>query len=328
MSAESLSTLRTLIIAFSLIALAASLVEGLALTVMRRAYDWRDALASLGVAVVRRFVDVLPLAIAMPGGLWLYEHRLVSPPLDAWWSWVLLGLGLEFCYYWYHRTAHRVRWFWASHAVHHSPNAFNLSAAYRLGWTSRIGGSLLFFLPLCALGFPPRAIAAAYALNLLYQFWIHAEWIPKLGPLEGWLNTPSAHRVHHAADLEYLDANYGGVLLVFDRLFGTYVAERDDLKPRYGWVEPLRSYNPLRIAFHQWVTLVRDLRRARSAREVAGYLFGPPGWSPDGPGSTTEALRARAGLDARGRPRASAPGEGVRAGSVVARAGSAPTAGT
>ena len=260
MSPESLSTLRSALIGFALVALSAALVEGIVLTRMKRAYDWRESLASLAVAIERRLVDVLPLAIAMPGGFWLYENRLVSPPLDAWWSWVLLGLGLEFCYYWFHRSAHRVRWFWASHAVHHSPNAFNLSAAYRLSWTGRISGSLLFFLPLCWLGFPPPAIAAAYALNLLYQFWIHAEWIPKLGPLEGWLNTPSAHRVHHAADLE----------------------------------------------FFQRVAIARDLRRARTPREVLGYLFGPPGWAPDGPGETTGALRARAGLDARGRPVASA----------------------
>ncbi|HMS79558.1 MAG TPA: sterol desaturase family protein [Burkholderiaceae bacterium] len=298
MSPETLSTLRTALIALSLLALGAALVEGVAMTLAKRAYDWRESLASLAVAIVRRFVDVVPLAIAMPGGYWLYQHRIASPPL---------GLGIELCYYGYHRAAHRVRWFWASHAVHHSPNAFNLSAAYRLSWTGRISGSLLFFLPLCWLGFPPPAIAAVYAMNLLYQFWIHAEWIPRLGPLEGWLNTPSAHRVHHAADVEYLDANYGGVLLVFDRLFGTYVAERDDLKPRYGLVVPLRSHNPVTIAFFQWVALARDLRRARGVRDALGYLFGPPGWAPDGAGETTEALRARAGLDARGRPVAATP---------------------
>jgi sterol desaturase/sphingolipid hydroxylase (fatty acid hydroxylase superfamily) len=137
-------------------------------------------------------------------------------------------------------------------------------------------------------------ILVAFAINLLYQFWIHAEWIPKLGFLEGIINTPSAHRVHHASNLEYLDANYGGVLLVFDRLFGTYVAEREDLKPRYGWVKPLTSNNPLRIVFQPWIDIVADLRKARSARDVAGYLFGPPGWQPDGKGPTTENLRRQA----------------------------------
>lgn len=299
MSAESLALLKTLLAIFGLVAVTAALLEGLVLTVLRRDYDWRESLASLAITVVRRLIDAVPLAIAMPGGFWLYDNRIVSPPLDAWWSWVLLALGLEFFYYWYHRAAHRVRWFWASHAVHHSPNAFNLSAAYRLSWTGRISGTMLFFLPLAWLGFPPQAIAAVFALNLLYQFWIHAGWIPRLGPLEGILNTPSAHRVHHAANLEYLDANYGGVLLVFDRLFGTYVPEREDLPCRYGLVSPLRSYNPVKIAFFQWQALVADLRCARGPREVLGYLFGPPGWKPDGPGDTTEALRARAGLSLR-----------------------------
>jgi sterol desaturase/sphingolipid hydroxylase (fatty acid hydroxylase superfamily) len=322
MSAESLAFLKTALGVFALVAVSAALLEGLVLTVLRRGYDWRESMASLAVTVVRRLLELVPLAIAMPGGFWLYEHRLWSPPLDAWWSWALLALGLEFFYYWYHRAAHRVRWFWASHAVHHSPNSFNLSAAYRLSWTGRISGTLLFFLPLAWLGFPPQAIAAVFALNLLYQFWIHAGWIPKLGPLEGILNTPSAHRVHHAANLEYLDANYGGVLLVFDRLFGTYVPERDELPCRYGLVSPLRSYNPVKIAFFQWQAMAADLRRARGARDALGYLCGPPGWAPDGQGETTEALRARAGLDARGRPREAggAPQGPAPVGAPIARA--------
>jgi sterol desaturase/sphingolipid hydroxylase (fatty acid hydroxylase superfamily) len=121
----------------------------------------------------------------------------------------------------------------------------------------------------------------AIGINLLYQFWLHAEWIPKLGWLEYVLNTPSHHRVHHAANPEYLDHNYGGVLIVFDRLFGTFVAERDDLPCRYGLVEPLRSNNPIVIAFHEWVALMRDLIRARTWGERWSYLFGPPGWRPD-----------------------------------------------
>ena len=129
--------------------------------------------------------------------------------------------------------------------------------------------------------------------ELVYQFWIHATWIPKLGWLEYVLNTPSSHRVHHAANLEYLDANYGGVLIVFDRLFGTYIPERDDVPCRYGLVHPMTSYNPLHVEFAQWISLARDLAKARSARAVLGYLFMPPGWSPEGNGETTEELRAR-----------------------------------
>jgi len=207
-----------------------------------------------------------------------------------------LFIGQEFCYYWFHRAAHRVRWFWCNHAVHHSPNQLNLSAAYRIGFLSRLTGSALFYTPLVWFGFPAKVVFEVLSLNLLYQFWIHATWIPKLGWLEWVLNTPSAHRVHHAANLEYLDANYGGVLIVFDRLFGTYRAERAELPCRYGLVTPMTSYNPLRVEFDQWLKLGRDLARARSLRAVLGHLLMPPGWAPHGEGDTTEALRRRAPL--------------------------------
>ncbi|MBL8331828.1 MAG: sterol desaturase family protein, partial [Rubrivivax sp.] len=157
----------------------------------------------------------------------------------------------------------------------------------------KLTGNVVFLLPLLWIGFDLRTVLTALSLNLLYQFWIHATWIPRLGWLEGWLNTPSAHRVHHAANVEYLDANYGGVLLVFDRLFGTYIPERDDLPCRYGLLHPMTSRNPLVVEFAQWFWLARDLLSARSLRAVWGYLVRPPGWRPDGPGETTEELRAR-----------------------------------
>ena len=183
----------------------------------------------------------------------------------------------------------------SNHAVHHSPNQLNLSAAYRIGIFGRLTGTAFFFVPLVWLGFPPRIVFAMLQLNLLYQFWIHATWIPRLGWLEWVLNTPSAHRVHHAANLDYLDANYGGVLIVFDRLFGTYRAERDDLPCRYGLVKPMTGYNPLQLEFGPWIELGRDLLRARSPRAFFGTLLMPPGWRADGPGETSEELRGRAG---------------------------------
>jgi hypothetical protein len=137
-----------------------------------------------------------------------------------------------------------------------------------------------------------NAVFALLSFNLLYQFWIHATWIPSLGWLEGIINTPSAHRVHHASNLAYLDANFGGVLLLFDRLFCTYVKERDELPCRYGLVQPITSYNPLKVEFAGWIGLLRDLVSARSFGAVAGYLLKPPGWRPHGQGSTTEDLRA------------------------------------
>jgi len=257
--------------------------EGLILTfVVRRAYDWRSYAASVTDALMREYVVYALLSVSLAGPVieLAWKHRLATVPLGGLASFAALFVGQEFCYYWYHRAAHRVRWFWATHAVHHSSNEFNLGVAYRFGWTGRLAGNALFFVPMIWLGFAPRAVFATLALNLIYQFWLHAEWAPKLGWLEVVLNTPSHHRVHHASNARYIDANYGGVLIVFDRLFGTFIAERDDLPCRYGLVTPLISHNPIRIAFHEWLKLVGDLRRARSWREAAGYLFGPPGWRP------------------------------------------------
>jgi sterol desaturase/sphingolipid hydroxylase (fatty acid hydroxylase superfamily) len=260
----------------------------------RQRYDWRAMGVSMVDLSTRIAVQLLlPLSIATPVLRWAEAHRVATLPLDGWQALVLLFIGQEFCYYWYHRAAHRVRWFWGNHSVHHSPNELNLSAAYRIGPLGRVTGATLFFVPLAWLGFDTKVVLQVLSLNLLYQFWLHTTWIPRLGWLEYVFNTPSAHRVHHAANPEYLDANYGGVLIVFDRLFGTYVAERADLPCRYGLVVPMQGYNPLKIQFGQWVAMARDVARARSLRAVLGHLFGPPGWAPDGPGNTTAELRRR-----------------------------------
>ncbi|HWH83369.1 MAG TPA: sterol desaturase family protein [Burkholderiaceae bacterium] len=273
-----------------------ALIEALVLA-RRGRYDWRAFGVSALDLVVRIAVGiVLPLSIVAPLVGWAVRHRIATIPLDGWAAVLLLFVGQEFCYYWYHRAAHRVRWFWGNHAVHHSPNELNLSAAFRIGPFGKLTGSTLFFIPLIWLGFDVRTVFAVVGLNLLYQFWIHATWIPKLGWFEYVFNTPSAHRVHHASNLEYLDANYGGVLSVFDRLFGTYIVERADVPCRYGLVHPQTSYNPLRVEFAEWIALARDLARSRSLRAVLGHLFMPPGWAPDGRGQTTEDLRAAAGL--------------------------------
>ena len=279
------------------VVLASSLVEALVLSVRHgwRSYDWK----ATGVSVVDFLVREYPLRWLLPLAFWtramdgLWQYRLWTLPMDHWSGWVACFVGQEFFYYWYHRAAHRVRWFWCTHAIHHSPNQLNLSAAYRFGWTGRISGTLLFFMFAPLLGMSPRIVLTLLSLNLLYQFWLHATWIPRLGPLEWVLNTPSAHRVHHAANLEYLDGNYGGVLIVFDRLFGTYIAERSDLQCRYGLVRPMTTYNLLVIEFDHWRALWRDLRTAHSMRHAVGYLFMPPGWRPDGLGQTTEDLRRR-----------------------------------
>ena len=264
-----------------LVVIGIATLEGLVHTFwLRRGYNWRAFAASVADALGRRAVDALGLSLAAPLLAWAYAHRLQTLPLSTPLAFLLLFVGQEFFYYWYHRCAHRVRWFWATHAVHHSPNELTLAAALRLGWTGQLTGTALFFTPLVWLGLPPNAVLASVALNLLYQFWLHAPWVPRLGPLEWVLNTPTHHKVHHASNTEYLDCNYGGVLIVFDRLFGTFVDERADVPIRYGLTTPLRTHNPLRIAFHEWGNLGRDLGAARSWQARLRTVFGPPGAKP------------------------------------------------
>jgi sterol desaturase/sphingolipid hydroxylase (fatty acid hydroxylase superfamily) len=273
----------------------ASLIEAWILS-RQEDVDWKALGVSVLNFVVRNVVLIaLPLSIASPVFRWAWEHRLTTVRVDFWASLALLFLGQEFCYYWFHRASHRIRWFWANHAIHHSPNQLNLSASLRSAVFGRLAGEGIFFVPLVWIGFAPKLVFLTVAFNLLYQTWIHTTWIPKLGWFELIFNTPSAHRVHHAANLEYLDANYGGVLILFDRLFGTYIPERSDLPCRYGWVRPQTSHNPLRVEFEQWLRLFRDLVSARSVRAFVGYLLRPPGWSPSGRGETTEELRRGGG---------------------------------
>lgn len=247
-------------------------------------YDWREAGVSVIDLLVRQYGLVFLFSFSLSAPLYAVaaQHPLWHWPLGGMGGWMALMLAVEFCYYWYHRAAHRVRWFWASHSVHHSPNQLTLAASYRLGWLGKLTGTGLFYTPLVWLGVPPRLVVGMVTLNLLYQFWLHAAWIPRLGWLEYVFNTPSAHRVHHAANSEYLDANYGGMLIIFDRLFGTYVAERADLPPRYGLVEPMRTHNLLKIEFQPWLKLWRDMRAAPSLRVALCYLFKPPGWRSEG----------------------------------------------
>jgi len=230
------------------------------------------------------------------------------------WYWFVIAFVLDdFVYYWSHRWAHTVRWWWADHVVHHSSQHYNLSTALRQPWLNPLTLKFIFLGSwLVLIGFPPAMIAFVAALNLIYQFWIHTEAIKRLpAPIEWLMNTPSHHRVHHATNPRYLDRNYAGVLIIWDRLFGTFEAETDMEEIRYGIVRNLGTHNPLTICLHEWWGILKDVKSARSLREVLGYWLGPPGWSPDGSRETSATLKARwmeeQGLTAPRKPDAQPP---------------------
>jgi len=243
----------------------------------REVHDAAETASSLAIAFGNALIrGMLAGVIAIPY-IFVYEQRLFDIPLDNVWALLGLFLGLEFLYYWMHRAAHTVRWLWATHSVHHSPTKLNFTAGIRLGWTGLISGNFLFFLPLVWIGFHPLAVIAMLALNLIYQFFLHTELAPRLGPLEWVFNTPCHHSVHHASNGSCLDKNFGGFLIIFDRLFDTFAAPPKDEPLRYGLTEPLKSQNPLYVVFREWLQMAADLRRARGARAVWRTLFGPPG---------------------------------------------------
>jgi sterol desaturase/sphingolipid hydroxylase (fatty acid hydroxylase superfamily) len=257
-------------------------------------YEKKDTLASLAMGVGNVAISGFTTLGAIALWSWGYQHRLLELGQAAqWWSWVVLLFAEDLCYYWFHRAHHGVRLLWAAHVNHHTSQYFNLSTALRQPWFTPITGPV-FWLPLAFLGYPPHMILTAEAISLIYQFWIHTEAITRLPwPLEWLLNTPSHHRVHHGKNVAYLDRNHAGVLIIWDRLFGTFAAEDEREPVRYGITHDLTTFNPLRIAVHEALALVWDVRRADSLRSALGYLFAPPGWSPDGSSLTAAQLRRR-----------------------------------
>lgn len=265
----------------------------------RRAYPWRESLTSLGVWAGRFATGLVGAGVLGVIYDTVWQATPLRIPADSVWGWAALFVGVEFFYYWFHRYSHEIRWMWATHSVHHSAEQIHLVAAYRLGWTALLSGGWLFYVPLIALGFHPAAVVLMLGINLTYQFWLHTEAV---GTLPRWFsyvfNTPAHHRVHHAVNPSYLDTNYGGVVIVFDRWFGTFAEERAAEPCRYGLVDPIRSANPFVIAFREWWRLGRDVAKANGWRARFGHAFGAPGWRPDGSGSTTANLRKQAGLPA------------------------------
>ena len=246
---------------------------------LRGGYDRRDALASMSMGVVSIVTMTLwkTLALVLYAALfvWAAPWHL---PLDAWWTWAIAILGVDFFFYWAHRVAHRVRLVWATHQAHHSSEYFNFATALRQKWNN--SAEIVAWLPLPLLGVPPALVFFGFSVSLVYQFFVHTERVDRLWrPVELVLNTPSHHRVHHGTDPEYLDRNYGGILIVWDRLFGSFQPELH--RPTYGLTTRVATHHILRLQTHEYAAIVRDVRRTPRLRDKLGYVFGPPGWRPD-----------------------------------------------
>ncbi|MCX7096663.1 MAG: sterol desaturase family protein [Methylococcales bacterium] len=267
----------TLLMALPVLVLMA-LLEAVYLRVIKKhPYDWRESLTSLGVALGGHVLRLVTVGIVAVFAQQAWQHRLLTLSTQQTGYWPALFILEEFCYYWFHRFSHTCRWFWATHAVHHSPNHFYLSGAYRLGWTGPITGGFLFFSPLFLLGFKPESVFVVLGINLLYQYWLHTELIGQLGRFDRFFNSPANHRVHHASLGPYLDKNFGGVLMVFDHCFGTYKAE-DNKRPisQYGVLPAVVSYNPITVVFHEWRRIGHDLQAASGIKQRFLVLFGRP----------------------------------------------------
>ena len=268
---------------------------------VRGAYERQDAVTStlmgLGNVAVPLVLTGGVYAAIYAFLVWLHGLAPVKIPL-AWWSFALCFVLDDLRYYWSHRLSHEVRWFWANHVIHHSSQHYNLTTALRQPWFGFATGLFVLGVPLVLLGFHPGLIAFCGSLNLLYQFFIHTETVGRLpGPVEAVFNTPSHHRVHHGRNPRYLDANYGGVLIVWDRLFGTFVPEDEAEPVAYGLVSDIGTFNPLRVATHEYVAIARDAGgRGLTWRQRLAYALARPGWSHDGSRKTSVEIKREAGL--------------------------------
>jgi sterol desaturase/sphingolipid hydroxylase (fatty acid hydroxylase superfamily) len=240
-------------------------------------YDARDTATNLSMGLGSVVVGLAYKA----GALVAYAAAYTLTPLrldtTLWWVWVVIFFADDLAYYWYHRAHHEIRILWASHVVHHSSEHYNLSTALRQTWTPF--GSLPFWLPMVLLGVPPWAVFLQQSISLLYQFFLHTERVDTLPRVVEWvMNTPSHHRVHHGMNQAYLDRNYGGILVIWDRLFRSFEAEGERVV--YGLTKQLRSHNPLVVATHEYRSIWQDVRSARSWSSRASFVLRGPGWRP------------------------------------------------
>ncbi len=255
------------------------------------AYETRDTATSLLMGAGNVVAGIALGFVAYGFFTFLWQFRL----FDLGTSVVIIALCFvldDLRYYWVHRFGHRVRWVWASHVNHHSSQHYNLSTALRQTWTATFTLMMVLRAPLILLGFSPEMVLFVGGINLVYQFWIHTEAIGKLPRwFEAVMNTPSHHRVHHGRNPKYLDTNYAGVFIIWDRVFGTFQPEEET--PDYGLVQNLGTFNPLRVAFHEWVNMLRDMfAPGLTLKQRLAYALKPPGWSHDGSRKTSDQIKA------------------------------------
>ncbi len=256
-------------------------------------FETRDSLTSLLMGAGNVASGLILGVFSFAALMWVWQFRFFDFGI-SFWAGLAVFLLDDLRYYWYHRFAHRIRWVWAEHINHHSSQHYNLTTALRQSWTGLFTGMFVLQVPLVLLGFHPKLILFVFGFNLVWQFWIHTETIGRMwAPIELIFNTPSHHRVHHAVNPRYLDANYAGTLIIWDRMFGTFVPELDEDLPRYGIVKNIGTFNPLKVAFHEWIAMFSDaLSPGLTVRQRLGYLFMPPGWSHDGSRKTSDSLKA------------------------------------
>lgn len=255
-------------------------------------YDWKDSMISIWLGIAGALLDI-SIKFATFGVLdWCNQHAIYKPDLLTYYpvlAWFLVFIGQDFCFYWLHRAEHYSRILWAVHSNHHSSEKYNFTVALRSSVLQPLY-RFMFYIPVAFLGFDGLTIMFMYAVNQFYQFFLHTETIPKLPKwYEAIFVTPSHHRVHHASNVAYLDKNMGQVLIIWDKLFGTY--ENETEAPRYGLTSNIKTYHPFKVIFHEWVKIFKDLGKPGPFIQKMKYLFMPPGWSPDGSTKTSSELR-------------------------------------
>ncbi len=259
----------------------------------RRFYSWQDTLTNLYLMFLNLGLELLTRFISF-AGLFYFFYLYDFQAQPNWIYWLLLVLGVDFCYYWLHRMNHEVRLFWAVHVTHHSSDYFNLTVGFRSSVFETLY-RFIFYIPLALFGFHPLDIYFIHSLLQIYGILVHTQYVGKLGWLEYVLVTPSHHRVHHASNVRYLDKNIGMTFIWWDKMFGTFEPERPNEPIEYGLTKPLEDRGPVNILMHEWRDLWRDVRNAPDWSTAFRYLFNPPGWSPDGSTLTSKQLQAQLG---------------------------------